>query len=280
MDSEAAINYYERHIGDYLKATSHLSLLEHGVYTRLMDVYYTREAAIPETEVSRLIGARSKDEKAALAAVLREFFVLTTDGSHSQPRCDREIARYADKQRKAAASANARWSKPKTHSEGSANAMRTHSEGNAHHTPDTSNQTPDPIQNTHTLSSTAAGRVCLAMKGEGISDPSPGHPDLLALIEAGASDAEFRHAAATSVAKGKGFAYAIGTLKRQRSEAARLTLHQGAMPNPQRPLTPGEQRMLEACPSIVSDSVRQRATPPAKRDVIDAEPTASARLLG
>jgi uncharacterized protein YdaU (DUF1376 family) len=32
------VNYYERHIGDYLKDTAHLSLLEHGIYTRLLDV--------------------------------------------------------------------------------------------------------------------------------------------------------------------------------------------------------------------------------------------------
>jgi hypothetical protein len=48
------VNYYERHIGDYLKDTAHLSLLEHGIYTRLLDVYYTRECPIPKAEVSRL----------------------------------------------------------------------------------------------------------------------------------------------------------------------------------------------------------------------------------
>jgi len=79
------VNYYERHIGDYLKDTAHLSLLEHGVYTRLMDVYYTREGAIPAKEVARLIGARSKDEREARAAVLAEFFVLE-DGLHRQER--------------------------------------------------------------------------------------------------------------------------------------------------------------------------------------------------
>lgn len=94
---EADINYYERHIGDYLKDTAHLSLLEHGVYTRLMDVYYTREGAIPAAEVARLIGARSKDERQALAAVLSEFFELDEDGYH-QHRCDEEIERYRSTQ--------------------------------------------------------------------------------------------------------------------------------------------------------------------------------------
>lgn len=89
------MNYYERHIGDYLKDTAHLSLLEHGIYTRLLDVYYTRESAIPDDQVARLIGARTKDEKDALQAVLVEFFTKT-DAGWAQDRCDREIERYRD----------------------------------------------------------------------------------------------------------------------------------------------------------------------------------------
>ena len=138
------MNYYERHIGDYLKATAHLSLLEHGIYGRLLDVYYTRESAIPAAQVERLIGARSEEERAALAIVLEEFFQVDGDLLR-HGRCDREIAKFQDKQRKAAASANARWSKPASHTERSADAMRTHSEGNApsNQTPDTNLQTPE-----------------------------------------------------------------------------------------------------------------------------------------
>lgn len=147
------MNYYERHIGDYLKDTAHLSLLEHGIYTRLMDVYYTRESAIPEDQVARLIGARSKEDREALSAVLEEFFDHV-GGAWSQSRCDREIARYQDKQRKAKASADARWSQTERNANASqthdARAMRTHSEGNANgmphagasQSPVTSNQTP------------------------------------------------------------------------------------------------------------------------------------------
>lgn len=120
------MNYYERHIGDYLKDTAHLSLLEHGIYTRLLDVYYTKEVGIEEGMVARLIGARSEDELAALRVVLMEFFVLE-GGIYLQARCDREIGRYQDKQRKAKASADARWS----HTGRNANALPTQSEGNA-----------------------------------------------------------------------------------------------------------------------------------------------------
>lgn len=90
------MNYYERHIGDYLKNTAHLSLLEHGVYTRLTDVYYTREDGIPVDQAARLIGVRSKDEHAALANVIGEFFVVA-DGVLRQARCDAEIERYQKK---------------------------------------------------------------------------------------------------------------------------------------------------------------------------------------
>jgi uncharacterized protein YdaU (DUF1376 family) len=91
------LNYYERHIGDYLKDTSHLSLLEHGIYGRLLDVYYTREGAIPDAQAARLIGARSKEEREALTAVLAEFFVLT-EGHWHQARCDIEVEAYQAKQ--------------------------------------------------------------------------------------------------------------------------------------------------------------------------------------
>jgi uncharacterized protein YdaU (DUF1376 family) len=90
------LNYYRLHIGDYLRDTAHLSLLEHGVYARLLQVYYTREAPIADAEKYRLIGARSAEEREAVDAVLIEFFALI-DGLWVQDRCDREIADYQSK---------------------------------------------------------------------------------------------------------------------------------------------------------------------------------------
>lgn len=87
------VNYYRLHIGDYLRDTAHLSLLEHGVYTRLLQVYYSREAPIADAEKYRLVGARSEDERAAVDAVLGEFFTRSGEG-WVQARCDREIAEY------------------------------------------------------------------------------------------------------------------------------------------------------------------------------------------
>ena len=133
------MNYYEHHIGDYAQATVHLSLLEDGAYSRLIRKYYAEEKPLPVDvqAVQRLIVARTDEEKQAVADILKEFFTLEEDGWHNK-RCDEEIARYREKQGKARASANARWNKNK---KPNAPAMRSHSEGNAHQTPDTNHQT-------------------------------------------------------------------------------------------------------------------------------------------
>ncbi|GAA4321867.1 hypothetical protein GCM10023144_01410 [Pigmentiphaga soli] len=88
------MNYYKRHLGDYAAATRHLSMIEHGAYTLLLDVYYVQERPLPADEraIWRLVAARSKDEREAVSVVLQEFFVLAEDGWH-QPRCDEEISK-------------------------------------------------------------------------------------------------------------------------------------------------------------------------------------------
>jgi uncharacterized protein YdaU (DUF1376 family) len=90
------MNYYRLHIGDYLRDASHLSLLEHGVYTRLLQVYYSREQGIADADKYRLVGARAPEERQAVDDVLSGFFVLL-DGVWRQSRCDREIGEYQAK---------------------------------------------------------------------------------------------------------------------------------------------------------------------------------------
>lgn len=151
------MNYYEHHIGDYAQATAHLSFIDDAAYSRLIRKYYAEEKNFPADikSVQRLVGARTKDEREAVANILNEFFTLESDGWHNK-RCDAEIAKYQSKQAKARASAQARWDKRKpyamrTHSETDANAsegndadaMRAQCEGNALQSPDTRHQTPD-----------------------------------------------------------------------------------------------------------------------------------------
>ncbi|MFC4729507.1 YdaU family protein [Coralloluteibacterium thermophilus] len=89
------MNYYERHLGDYARDTGHLTPLEHGVYTLLLDRYYATEQGIPEDQAHRVCRARSKDEKEAVDAVLSEFFKLV-DGVWTNPRADREIEKFRE----------------------------------------------------------------------------------------------------------------------------------------------------------------------------------------
>jgi uncharacterized protein YdaU (DUF1376 family) len=70
------MNYYEHHLGDYARDTSHLSLLEHGVYRVLLDWYYANETGIPEDKAYRYAHARTDEERAAVDSVLSEFFEL------------------------------------------------------------------------------------------------------------------------------------------------------------------------------------------------------------
>lgn len=67
-------------------------------YTRLLRLYYKNERAIPADipNACRLARATSPAQKRAVESVLREFFVLQTDGWH-QKRCDAELAAAAEK---------------------------------------------------------------------------------------------------------------------------------------------------------------------------------------
>lgn len=148
------MHYYEHHLGDYAEATSHLSFVEDAAYSRCIRKYYSTESALPTDikAVQRLIGARSKEERDAVEAILKEFFTLEADGWHNE-RCDEDIARYTDKRQKAKRSADARWNAKPSDSEGNANASdthteriakaeRTHSEGNALQSPIPNPQSP------------------------------------------------------------------------------------------------------------------------------------------
>lgn len=89
------MNYYPHHIGDYAAHTRHLSLLEHGVYRTMLDLYYLSEKPLPADHDSlcRKIGARTKEEKEAVRAVGNEFFYF--DGEIlRQTRCDEELIAY------------------------------------------------------------------------------------------------------------------------------------------------------------------------------------------
>ncbi len=90
------MNYYEHHIGDYDTETSHLSWVEDLAYRRLVCLYYRKEKPIPGDfeQACRLVRAANREQKAAVKAVLDEFFRLEDDGYH-QKTCDEVIEKYA-----------------------------------------------------------------------------------------------------------------------------------------------------------------------------------------
>lgn len=87
------MNFYKHHIGDYAKHTDHLSWDEDQAYSRLMRVYYRDEKPLPLdiAKVIRLARAKTRPQRAAVEAVLEEFFFRDADGWHNK-RADEEIA--------------------------------------------------------------------------------------------------------------------------------------------------------------------------------------------
>ena len=130
------MHYYQKNIGDYRRDTMNLSLLEHGVYTTLIDHYTLNEEPISldHLDVCWTIGARTDNEKTAVCLILSKFFIKTDEG-YRHKRCDEEIAKYHAKSDTARVNANKRW-------DSNAKAMPTHSKGNANHKPITNNQEP------------------------------------------------------------------------------------------------------------------------------------------
>ena len=169
----------------------------------------------------------------------------------------------AHTERNANADANASTDAMRTHSEGNATRERGRARS---HSPSTNHQTPEegraaivaeaeppeppprapgpaethkpqdggeppPEANGH--SPTPAGAVCRAMRQTGLQALNPGDPRLLALLQQGATEAEFVGLAQEAVDKGKGFAWVLVALQARRAEAAAIAL---AAPAPK----PGE----------------------------------------
>lgn len=140
------MNHYPRHIGDYLKKTIGLTLLQDGAYNRMLDLYYSEEGPLPldRADIYTSTRCQGKADRDAVDYVLRKFFTEKADGFHHD-RCDEEIATYRERSASASQSAQKRWSERNANAY--ANAMRTHSDGNANHKPLTTNQkknTPKP----------------------------------------------------------------------------------------------------------------------------------------
>jgi uncharacterized protein YdaU (DUF1376 family) len=146
------VNYYERHLGDYAKDTGHLTLLEHGVYTLLLDRYYATEAGIPSDQTYRIARARSEEECAAVDCVLSEFFHL--DGNlWVNGRVEEELAKANVRIEAARMNGKKGGRPPKTAKNNPTETQEkptglllgsiSETQQKAHQTPDTSIHTPE-----------------------------------------------------------------------------------------------------------------------------------------
>jgi len=125
------MNYYQHHIGDFIRDTSRLTDSQCMAYLRMMWIYYETESPF-ENDVDAIafkIGANASD----VHQIIKHFFFENGGFLHNS-RCDKEILSFRGKSEKAKKSANARWE--------NANAMRTHTERNANERVFDANQEP------------------------------------------------------------------------------------------------------------------------------------------
>jgi uncharacterized protein YdaU (DUF1376 family) len=97
MTAKANPHWYPRHYKDYQLDTSHLSMLEHGAYTLLLDHYYlTGKPLLADIRaVARQMRCMLPEEVEAVKSVLEQFFTLQADGWHNK-RADEELSRRSE----------------------------------------------------------------------------------------------------------------------------------------------------------------------------------------
>ena len=249
------MNYYNRHIGDYAKDTPHLSLVEHGAYTLLLDWYYASEKPIPADKVYRIARAITPDEQGAVDTVLNEFFHLLDDVWHNK-RADEEIEK-AYKKIGAAQTNGKKGGRPPKNAEKKPSENPDHNpEQNptetqditqtkpstkAHQAPITNNQTKEvkpTASNTSedenaTPAISAAAVLAKAMRAKGIEAQSA-DPRIMALADQGVTK-ETVMAACDEAKKSRpderiGSTYVIRIVERWAADAARVNARGAKQP--------------------------------------------------
>lgn len=162
------MHYYQHHIGDFVKDTSHLNDHQLATYLRMLWAYYSEEKPF-DGDIEAIAFAMRSDEK-TVRLLLKHFFKQHNDvWVHS--RCEREISEYHAKRENARNSANARWN--------NANAMRTHSECNAKPPKTDANQ--EPITNNQEPKEKTISRAARSTASRPAEIPEPLWLDYLAV---------------------------------------------------------------------------------------------------
>lgn len=131
------------------------------------------------------------------------------------------------------------------------------------------------------IAPSAAGRACLALRAAGLAEVNPGHPTLLALLEAGATADELVALVPQALRKRDPFRWLLGAAQGQREDATQAAAGMArgplkAAPPPPEPAWRTEQRA--ATTALAGRYAAKPATKPAApaAEVIDATP----RLVG
>lgn len=76
------MKFFELHISDYQRKTPHLSLAEHGAYMMMLQIFYGSERPLPVERrlLYRMLRAESRVERAAVDAVVKEFWIESPEG--------------------------------------------------------------------------------------------------------------------------------------------------------------------------------------------------------
>jgi len=141
------MNHYPHHIGDFNNGTRHLTRIERSIYRDLIELYYDTETPLNGDieALARRIIARNEEEKAALVAILGEFFELI-DGVYFHSRCEEELSKYKALADRATKGATSRWGNK--HMLNHANASNKHMLNDARalpkHTTSNANQNQEP----------------------------------------------------------------------------------------------------------------------------------------
>lgn len=198
------MKYYPRNIGDQAALGRHLTLTELGAFVALQDLYYGREQPLVDdlAELQRRAGARTEEDRQAVAAVLRDFFELGPDGHWHLEHADADIAAFQARVEKGQAGARARWEQADLVGD-----LSTDGPGNANQEPETITQKSAAARRTVNKSkkakaaaapaatAEAASTVCDLLRGVGVHDVDVADPLLHELLAVGAPVQEFVAAA-------------------------------------------------------------------------------------
>lgn len=125
---------YPRKIEEWRRKTAGMSLEERGIYSELIDWYYCTGSQLTYdiNALCRMVGATKRNEREAVKRIVDNPALFSVkDGLLVQKMCDETLSFMAQKSSKASESANSRWSKNNDIT--NANALPTHSEGNANY---------------------------------------------------------------------------------------------------------------------------------------------------